>query len=209
MKISLPDHPLFKPIVFSTSYSKQLSVIEYPKQVRDCLKNDFIAPLKTCDSIKNAIRELLRHTGFKPAGRAKPSSEYLLRSFQENSFPEVNIAVDTGNIVSLYSGIPLSVIDQSKVQEPFSICIGKSGENYQFNKSGQTIDIGGMLCFCDASGPCANPVKDSQRTKTYGTTTDTLTILWGSKTVSEQVAKAFEWYADLLSLCNVRIDRYV
>ena len=205
MKISLPDHPLFKPIVFSTSYSKQLSVIEYPKQVRDCLKNDFIAPLKTCDSIKNAIRELLRHTGFKPAGRAKPSSEYL-RSFQENSFPEVNVQW-IQEISFLY--IVVASVLSTNQSRAVSICIGKSGENYQFNKSGQTIDIGGLLCFCDASGPCANPVKDSQRTKTDGTTIDTLTILWGSKTVSEQVAKAFEWYADLLSLCNVRIDRYV
>ncbi len=45
---------------------------------------------------------------------------------------------------------------------------------------GQTIDLSGLLCLFDAEGPCANPVKDAQRTKTSPATTQVRCVVWGT-----------------------------
>ena len=42
---------------------------------------------------------------------------------------------------------------------------------------GQEIRIDGLVCLFDAEGPCANAVKDSQRTKTSDATTRTLSAV--------------------------------
>ena len=48
-----------------------------------------------------------------------------------------------------------------------------------------------LLVLCDAEGPCANAVKDAQRTKTHDGTSQTLSILWGCKVnVSRQAARS-------------------
>ena len=78
----------------------------------------------------------------------------------------INAAVDVCNIVSLHSGLPISVVDLAKATPPFRVAVAAAGSSYVFNASGQTIDLGGLLCLCDADGPCANAVKDAQRTKT-------------------------------------------
>jgi len=205
MNIALPHHPLLQAITFGTVFPKSVGLLSYPQQILDCLENDFSAPVQTDESIQKAIRDLLRYGGYKPAGRGKPSSEYLLRSYQESSFPKVNLAVDIGNIVSLYSGIPVSVVDLSRMTEPFSINLARQGESYQFNPSGQTIDISGLPCLYDASGACANAVKDSQRTKTDIFTTQTLSVIWGSTAIKDQLIKTHHWFLQLLSFCDAAV----
>jgi len=66
------------------------------------------------------------------------------------------------------------------VQAARPISVGADAR-YVFNASGQTIDREGLLCLCDAEGPCTNAVKDTQRTKTHGGTRRTLSIVWGPK----------------------------
>ena len=39
--------------------------------------------------------------------------------------------------------------------------IAAEGAKYAFNASGQEIDLSGLICLCDAAGPCANAVKDA------------------------------------------------
>jgi hypothetical protein len=67
-----------------------------------------------------------------------------------------------------------------------------------FNASGQTIDLGGLLCLFDADGPCANAVKDAQRTKTGADTRHTLSLIWGSVHLPGRAAQAEAWYRTLL-----------
>lgn len=67
-----------------------------------------------------------------------------------------------------------------------------------FNASGQEIDLGGLLCLFDADGPCANGVKDAQRTKTSAGTTRTLSVLWGTRALPGRAAEAAAWYRRLL-----------
>ena len=122
-------------------------------------------------SRKSAVRDMLRHGRYKPAGRAKPSSEYLLQSAIDGDFPAVNFFVDAVNIVSLVSGYPVSIVDLGKAGTEFLLRRGKEGERYVFNAGGQTIDLADLLCVCrkTAEGyvPTANPVRDSMATKLF------------------------------------------
>jgi DNA/RNA-binding domain of Phe-tRNA-synthetase-like protein len=111
----------------------------------------------------------------------------------------INAAVDVCNIVSLHSGLPISVVDLTKTQEPFRVGIAVAGASYVFNASGQSIDLEGLLCLFDADGPCGNAVKDAQRTKTDAETRRTLTVIWGTNEQPGHAANAEKWYRKLLA----------
>ena len=74
-----------------------------------------------------------------------------------------------------------------------------AGASYVFNASGQTIDVGGLLCLFDEAGPCANAVKDAQRTKTHDGTRTALSIVWGTKALPGRTQKATAWYRELVA----------
>jgi DNA/RNA-binding domain of Phe-tRNA-synthetase-like protein len=164
------------------------------------------APLSSDDAVRGAVRDLLRHGGYKPTGRGKPASEYLLRTANQGALPTINLAVDACNAVSLHSGLPISVVDLDLVSEPLRIAIAASGAEYVFNSAGQVMDVTGLVCLHDASGPCANAVKDSQRTKTSPATRNTLSVLWGSRSFSARTDTALEWYWSLLERAGATLE---
>jgi len=149
-------------------------------------------------AVRAAIRDMLRSRDFKPTGRAKPASEYLARASGEGGLRTINPAVDACNAVSLHSGIPISVVDCDKLELPLQIRLGVAGESYVFNPTGQVIELSGLLCLVDAAGPCANAIKDAQRTKTSDSTQRSLSILWSSRALAAQTAAALELYRSLL-----------
>jgi hypothetical protein len=99
------------------------------------------------------------------------------------------------------------VVDLERAKAPLSIGLAPAGASYVFNASGQTIDVGGLLCLFDGEGPCANAVKDAQRTKTSAQTTRTLTVIWGTKALAGRASAAFEWYARLLVEVGAEVSR--
>jgi DNA/RNA-binding domain of Phe-tRNA-synthetase-like protein len=111
----------------------------------------------------------------------------------------INLAVDVCNAVSLHSGLPISVVDLDRTRPPLRVDIAAAGSSYVFNAADQTIDLGGLLCLHDADGPCANAVKDAQRTKTGPETVRTLTLIWGTTDRQGRAAAAEAWYRDLLT----------
>ena len=56
-----------------------------------------------------------------------------------------------------------------------------------------------MLCLFDAQGPCANAVKDAQRTKTGPATTRTLSVVWGTSDLGLHLERTVAWYRELLA----------
>lgn len=167
--------------------------------MRALLQAGASAPLTSSEAVRAAVRDLLRHGGYKPTGRGKPSAEYLIRAVAEGALGSINAAVDTCNAVSLHSGLPVSVIDLDRAAEPFRVAICAPGAKYVFNASGQEIDLAGLVCLHDASGPCANAVKDAQRTKTSPATRRTLSILWGARALAGRAEEAARWYRSLLT----------
>lgn len=158
------------------------------------------------DAVRAAVRDLLRAGGFKPTGRSKPASEYLLGAATTGSLGPINPLVDACNVASLHSGLPISVIDLDRARGPFSIGVAPKGSTYVFNASGQEIDIGGLLVLCDADGPCANAVKDSQRTKTHGETERALVVVWGTKDLPGRAAAAARLYQSCLAGLAITFD---
>ena len=197
MQLELDDHPLLELRAFVTEFSRAVGEVPSDPELLELLDQNAQAPIESDDNVRSAVRDLLRQGGFKPTGRSKPASEYLIKAAGEGRLTSINAAVDACNAVSLHSGLPISVIDLDLAREPFRVGIAPPGTSYVFNLSGQTIDVGGLLCLFDAEGPCANAVKDSQRTKTRPETVRTLSLIWGTKQLPGRAAFAEEWYQRL------------
>jgi DNA/RNA-binding domain of Phe-tRNA-synthetase-like protein len=151
------------------------------------------------DATKRAVRDLLRHGGFKPSGRSKPASEYLVAAFAEGRWPTVSPLVDLCNVASLRSGLPISVVDLDKTRGDLAIQIAPAGTSYVFNPSGQVIDASGLVCLYDAEGPTGTPVKDAQRTKTDAATKNLVVVIWGTRALPGRTAETVAWYRDQLA----------
>jgi len=159
------------------------------------------APLQVTAEVQAAIRDLLRHSGFKPRGRNKPASEYLIKAVEEGWMSPaqgINVAVDACNAVSLHSGLPVSVVDLGKTRGALRLAPCGPDDAYVFNPAGQIIEVGGLISLHDADGPFAGPVKDAQRTKTDEHTTHTLSLLWGTRALPGRVDVALAWYVELV-----------
>lgn len=197
--IEITDHPLLDLRTVEAELPKALGELASPPWLTELLSSRAVAPLASDDRTRTAIRDLLRHGGYKPTGRGKPASEYLLRAATEGGLSSINPVVDAGNVVSLHSGLPLSVVDLDRAAPPLSVRLGAAGARYVFNSAGQEIDVEGLLCLHDAAGPCANGVKDAMRTKTTGDTRRTLTIVWSSRALPDRGSAATAWLAEILT----------
>jgi DNA/RNA-binding domain of Phe-tRNA-synthetase-like protein len=192
------SHPLLDLRTFVTSFPRPLGELPSPPDLVALLALDAAAPLRSDDKVREQVRALLRHGGFKPTGRSKPASEYLIKAVGEKMLATINLGVDVCNAVSLHSGLPISVVDLDRAREPFRVGVAPAGSSYVFNASGQSIDLGGLLCLFDADGPCANAVKDAQRTKTGDRTPRTLSLVWGTIALSGRADETATWYRALL-----------
>lgn len=198
LQLRVDDHPTLRVAAFTTAFPAPLGELPTPSAVLALLVADAPAPLQRDESVRAAVRDMLRHGGYKPTGRGKPASEYLVRAASEGTLGAINLAVDTCNAVSLHSGFPISVVDLDRARGPFRIGIAAPGASYVFNASGQEIDLGGLLCLHDADGPCANAVRDAQRTKTHAGTRATLGVIWGCAGFEERLAETERWYREML-----------
>jgi len=196
--LPVDPHPLLDLRAFETTFSRALGEMPSPPELQALLALDAPAPLRSDDGIRETVRALLRHGGFKPTGRSKPASEYLLRAVREGALSSMNVAVDVCNVVSLHSGLPISVVDLDRTREPLRVGVAPPGSSYVFNAGGQSIDLGGLLCLFDADGPCGSPVKDAQRTKTTPETRRTLSLIWGSNALRGRAEHTEKWYRALL-----------
>jgi DNA/RNA-binding domain of Phe-tRNA-synthetase-like protein len=127
------------------------------------------------EHVRLESRNMLRNGVYKPTGRGKPASEYLLRAARDpESFPRINWPVDVCNFVSLKYLMPVSIwdVDAAGTSE-YVFRLGRPDEKYVFNTAGQVIALQdlavGCSVFADRSAdgmPIVNPVKDSMKTKT-------------------------------------------
>jgi len=204
--LTVAPHPLLEHAAFTTTFPEPLERVTTPTAIVEWMRADAATSLApndprrftVDDAVRKAVRDLLRRGGYKPTGRGKPASEYLAGVAAEGPLTTINAAVDACNVVSLHSGLPISVVDLDRTRGALSIRTVDAGASYVFNASGQTIDLGGLLCLCDEDGPCANAVKDAQRTKTHAETRRTLSIVWGTNALPGRAAQAMRWYRALL-----------
>jgi DNA/RNA-binding domain of Phe-tRNA-synthetase-like protein len=200
--LTVASHSLLDLHAFVTHLPQPLADMATPADLASLLAPDAASPFaarRPDDALRKAVRDLLRAGGFKPTGRSKPASEYLANAASEGRLGPINPAVDACNVVSLHSGLPISVVDLDRARPPLRVDVAAPGSSYAFNAGGQIIDVGGLLSLCDADGPCANAVKDAQRTKTGPETVRTLSLIWGTSAAPGRAAAAAAWYRDLLA----------
>ena len=199
MELTVQAHPLLEVGAFVTRFTHALGELGTSPVIESLLEPSAVAPMVSSDTVRAEVRQLLRHGGFRPSGRSKPAAEYLHAAHAEGRFPRINAAVDACNVVSLWSGLPISLVDVDRLAGALTVTVLPMGTSYVFNPSGQVIDAGGLLALCDAEGPTGTPVKDAQRTKTHDGTRTTLSIVWGTRVLPGRTAKATAWYRELVA----------
>jgi DNA/RNA-binding domain of Phe-tRNA-synthetase-like protein len=198
IEIVIEPHPTLQIRAFETTFPSPLGSLTSAPGLTDLLRADAVAPFSPDEVLRTSVRHMLRHGGYKPTGRGKPASEYLIRAADEAALGSINVAVDACNAASLHGAFPISVVDLGRARPPFRIAIAALGERYAFNRSAQEIDVSGLICLFDVEGPCANAVKDAQRTKTDQTTRRTLSIVWGVLGWERRLDAVNIWYRALL-----------
>jgi DNA/RNA-binding domain of Phe-tRNA-synthetase-like protein len=138
------------------------------------------------DQRRQAVRQLLRRGGFKPSGRNKPAQEYLWRAAgPDGDWPSILNVVDALNVVSLRSGLPISLMALNRLQPPFVIRYGRQDESFVFNRAGQTLKLEGLICVCHTvdgvAQPVGTPVKDSQLAKVTAEDTHALACIFAPR----------------------------
>lgn len=199
MELTVHAHPLLEVGAFVTRFGRPLVELAASPEIAALLEPTPDARMVSSDTVRAEVRQLLHHGGFRPSGRSKPAAEYLYAAHAEGRFPRINTAVDACNAISLWSGLPISLVDIDRVVGPLTVTVLPMGTSYVFNPSGQVIDAGGLLSVTDAEGPTGTPVKDAQRTKTHDATRTTLSIVWGTRALPGRTAKATTWYRELVA----------
>lgn len=211
LELSVDEHPLLDLGALITTFPQPLGERPSSAELLARLSLEAEAPLERSEEVRAQVRDLFRHGGYKPTGRGKPASEYLVKAVGAGKLGPINLAVDACNVVSLHSGLPISVVDcdllqGNRVEGALRVGLAPADAEYVFNASGQTIKLGGLLCLFDGAGPCANGVKDSQRTKTHPGSTRTLSLVWGTREQAGRTACAVAWYRELLAAEGAAVE---
>ncbi|CAN5296977.1 hypothetical protein BH20GEM2_BH20GEM2_01480 [soil metagenome] len=119
LRLEVEEHPLLRLAAFTTHFPAPLGDLPTPAEIQRLLDADAPAPLQREESGRTAVRDLLRWGGYKPTGRGKPASEYLVRAAGEGTLGSINLAVDACNVVSLHSALPISVVDLDLARPPW------------------------------------------------------------------------------------------
>lgn len=195
-------HPHLHLVAWIARFPAPLAELAPSSALRNGLEADGAPtelPATELPSVQLAVRDALRGFGYKPTGRGKPASEYLQQALARGGLSSINAAVDACNAASLHSGLPISLIDLERAQgTELHVAVADAAASYVFNASGQHIELGGLPCLFDREGPCANAVKDSQRTKTHAGTRLTLSLIWGARAVAARTEQAAHHHAELL-----------
>lgn len=169
------------------------------------------------ETLRGEVRQMLRNGRYRPTGRGKPASEYLVRSAQRENgadFPRINAAVDICNFISLKYLLPISIWDLDLAESSeYVFRLGREKEAYIFNTGGQTIELEDLVVGCrkTASGsvegePIVNPVKDSLQTKTTVDTRRVAASIYAPPVVTqERLMSICAEFASLLGECGKEI----
>ncbi len=173
------------------------------------------APLAPAEeAVRAAARDMLRWGAYRPTGRGKPASEYLLRAAgpEGEGFPRINAPVDACNLVSLEALLPISLWDVDlAAADAYTFRRGRPEEAYVFNASGQAIALRDLAVGCrlgadGAEEPIVNPVKDSLATKTTPQTRRVAAAVYAPAMAAEALPAVCEGFAALLAACGAAVQ---
>jgi lysyl-tRNA synthetase class 1 len=151
-----------------------------------------------------AYREIYRAFGADPGSR-NPSAEALLRRAVKKSFPKISAVVDSYNVSSAESIIPMAAYDLATLTLPVDLRFAQSGEVLHPISGGDPVSINaGELVYADQTQViCLDfNYRDADATKITLDTTDVLLLIDGcADTPVDEIQ-------DMLDLAVSRIVRY-
>src|SRR5437660_929361 len=118
---SIDPHPLLDLRAFATEFPRPLGEMASPPELLALLSLDAAAPLRSEDSVREAVRNLLRHGGFKPTGRSKPASEYLINVpniFQAEAGDFIRATQRVYRSRQHPTGVRVGILADGKAREP-------------------------------------------------------------------------------------------
>lgn len=215
----IPRDDVFLGAVIADQIEAQVYPPAFDQELRSLLKErgQELAPEE--EALRVAVRDMLRNGRYKPTGRGKPASEYLIRrareadeaSVPQDAFPRISGPVDCCNFISLRYLLPISLWDLDRAESNhFIFRLGVPGESYVFNDAGQLIELTDLIVGCrsdrsDGEGePIVNPVKDSLTTKATADTSRVACVIYAPAEASEtgRLQEACEDFAALLAGCG-------
>jgi DNA/RNA-binding domain of Phe-tRNA-synthetase-like protein len=144
------------------------------------------------EEVRRQVRDLLRRGGYRPTGRGKPASEFLLSAVLEGRLARINNLVDACNFASLQRALPISIFDADLLGDDPSVRLARPGESYVFNPSGQRMDIAGLPVICRGpeQEPVGNAVKDSMLCKVHAGTRRVSAVVYASTRIADSYLRA-------------------
>jgi len=140
-------------------------------------------------------RRLYRAFGIDPTS-TRPSSEALLRRvLKGGTFPEVNAAVDAGNLCSISFLLPIGLYDRNKMRGALTLRRGRAGEGYPGIRK-EWVNVEGRPVLVDEGGPFGNPTSDSARTSVGAETSSLLMIVFAPAETSASDLAAHVAFAE-------------
>lgn len=139
---------------------------------------ELLGEAASSDPVIAGVRAAFKACGKDPS-RYRPSSEALTRRvISGKPLYQVNNVVDSGNLVSLMTGIPIGIYDSAKVEGAMQLTVGKKGNAYEGIGRGE-INLEGLPVLTDEKGPFGTPFSDSARTAVGDDTQHIIVVLFG------------------------------
>jgi DNA/RNA-binding domain of Phe-tRNA-synthetase-like protein len=214
----IPDASSSRGVRVGLVRAEGVRVEVYPPGFEGALENILVAERAgqtprsyDAEARRTAARDMLRNGRYKPTGRGKPASEYLVRAAADE-FPRINALVDVNNLVSLAERLPISLWDLERAAaRHFRFRLGREGEEYVFNTASQTLDLQDLVIGARVSGqadgpdePIVSPIKDSHATKTSGNTRRVAAAVYApvSAVTRDEMEAVCERFAAWLAGCG-------
>lgn len=156
-------------------------------------------------SIFRTYRDFFWEIGIDPT-KTRPAAEALVRRvLQGKSLPTINTLVDSYNLASLSSEIPLAAFDYQTLGGELKMRFAQEGEEFLGIGMGKPKELdGGEIVISDSKKLIAiYPYRDSEETKITTDTQDVLFMVCGVPGVGEKLEKARETMIDyVIRFCD-------
>ena len=115
----IPRDDVFLGAIIAEQVEAEVYPPAFDQELRSLLteRGQELAPEE--EALRVSVRDILRNGSYRPTGRGKPASEYLVRRAREadgsstpqDAFPRINGPVDCCNFISLRYLLPISMWD--------------------------------------------------------------------------------------------------
>lgn len=126
--------------------------------------------------------------------KTRPAAEALIRRVLGNKpLPTINTLVDTYNLSSIITGIPLAAFDHDKIQGNIEARFADIGEKFMGIGMDKPVDLKDEIILTDNNKIIAiYPHRDSEKTKIQETTKNILLMTCGAPTINEKMLQKAE-----------------